>query len=505
MRLLTLEKAIFLLLGVFLFFGCKPEKVDNPFTNANLDDFREGTENFCEIFVTGRVINSHTLKGIRNAEVRVDNLVGFTDEDGNYTLKVTEIPDLLESERLVVVTKLEDLTDPNADQEFVPSYFRIDFNECLDVSNCDGTEENYEVDFLMTPIQPRTIRRGATGFITVVDSSRAVFFNAGQPDTLTIYDTLLVRLAPTLPISVRMSFTPINPLQYIDVPPTVEIGDARFRETVIKRFHVEPAGLRTIGKFTIVANPDFPVDETDALGFYIYSEINNEWIEDLNSSTSVRYNANTRKIEVSTELSLVGNNYMIVNKTDFLRIQENLCGDFDGQERCIFTTERRIENCDCSTSRDYEELIEFEGGTNFTIDLVNVEEDLLTFDVAQILANPNLTDEQKDLYVRIKLYNLIRQTYALPSDGSFLIDGSVTDGADSDLSAEFNFERGEVTLNGVVEKCDVEVLKVCIKARIVTGQLLGIDFELIDPIGVEVDIDNESCLSPTQCHQGCPE
>ena len=123
------------MLGIVLFFGCKPEKVNNPFTDAELDDFREGTENFCEIFVSGRVINAHTLKGIENAEVRVDNLVGFTDEDGNYTLKVTEIPDLLESERLIVVSKLKDSNDPEADNEFVPSYFRIDFNECLDVAN----------------------------------------------------------------------------------------------------------------------------------------------------------------------------------------------------------------------------------------------------------------------------------------------------------------------------------------------------------------------------------
>ena len=196
---------------------------------------------------------------------------------------------------------------------------------------------------------------------------------------------------------------------------------------------------------------------------------------------------------------------MIVNKTDFLRIQDNLCGNFDGQERCVFTTERVIENCDCSSPRDYEELIEFEGGTNFSIDFANINEELLTFDVAQVLASNELTEEQKSLYVRIKLYNLIRQTYALPSDGSFVIDGTVTDGTDSNLSAEFNLEKGEVTLTGVVDKCEIEVLRVCLKARVLTGQLLGINFELIDPIGVEVDIDSETCPSPTACHQGCPE
>ena len=107
-----------------------------------------------------------------------------------------------------------------------------------------------EIDFLMTPVQPRNINRtSGTGFVTVVDSSRAVFTVAGQPDTLTIYDTLLVRLPRGLLVSVDMSFTPINPLQYIDVPPIIEIGDSRYRETVIKRFHVEPAGLKNNWKF----------------------------------------------------------------------------------------------------------------------------------------------------------------------------------------------------------------------------------------------------------------
>ncbi len=189
MRLLTLEKAIFLLMGIVLLFGCNPENVDSPFTDETLDDFREGTENFCEIFLTGKVINSHTLKGIQDAEVRIENLVGFSDEDGNYTLKVTEVPDLLDEPRMVIVSKQESLTD--SEEAFVTSYFSIDFNECLNLEACDGTEENYEVDFILTPLQPRDVNRlRGTGFIPVIDSSRAVFFDGEMADTLTIYDTL---------------------------------------------------------------------------------------------------------------------------------------------------------------------------------------------------------------------------------------------------------------------------------------------------------------------------
>ncbi len=301
-----------------------------------------------------------------------------------------------------------------------------------------------------------------------------------------------------------MSFTPINQLQYLGVPPTFEEGELQFRETVIKRFHVRPAGLRTIGNFTIIANPEFPVSPTDELGLYVFSEATNEWIEDSRASGSISYNSSTEKIEISTSLSLVGNSYMVVNKTQRTRIEANLCGNFDGQERCVFTTERRIENCDCSGPKDYEELIEFQGGTSFNIDL-NVSNDLLTYDVRQILARTDLTDEQKELYIRIKLYNLLRQIYSLPSDGSFEVAGQVTDGTDQILSAEFNLESGEVVLTGVVDKCEIEILKVCLKSRVDTGQLLGINFELIDPIGVEVDIDNESCPPSTACHQGCPE
>ncbi len=478
MRLLTIRKAISLIACILIFVACKREKVDNPVTKPTdeFSDFRNQDEEFCDIFFLGTVVDPDTRIGIPDAEIRIDFISIFTNDEGEFRLKVNAIQELMEDKKVIQVLK----------EGYEFSTFEILFNDYIDAGDCVNSKTTVEIDFVMTPETMATSVDENGSSFTSVDTVSILgdLDSDGVLDTIRIVDSVDV-MVPQGAVNGQtdIAVVPLNPDTYLG-----SFADAAAEAGVIaKRFAFSPEGATFDPPLVLTFTPDFPISETDILTYYTLNTnenpvsssdtTSNEW--EVDRSANISYNASTNKVALEVSHFSFGM-LKVESAATEIEVNDIVTGQTVISE--LFT------NCDCDGffTQDLASNFQPQIVTSFTFNIpdnsvpsVPLLNALLQ---SYLTTNYNLPSQQSGDYESIDVVqngNTIITTYTLPS--------------------------GTAEANIMIEKCDVEQVIVNTRNRIITGNIANdaIEFEVSQFESLEIDVNNFPCPTDTPCHQGC--
>ena len=478
MRFLTLEKVIFLLICLATLTDCRREKIDNPGTKATdeLSDFRNQDDEFCDLFFLGTVIDPDSRLGIPDAEVRIDFISIFTDDDGAFKLKVNAIQELMAEKKVIQVIK----------EGYEFSTFEILFEDYIDGEDCVNSKTTIEIDFVMTQENQTTTVDETGGAFTAVDTVSILgdIDMDGVLDTIRVVDSVQVDIPEgALANATDIAVVPLNPDTYLG-----SFADEESESSLtVKRFAFSPDGATFDPPLTLTFQPDFPVTEDDVLLYYTLNTAtnpvsstdttSNEW--ELVEDAMISYNPSTGEIEL--EVSHFSFGLVKVNSAvTEVEVNEIVAG--------ATIINEQITNCECGNlfTRDLASSYEPRIITSFTFNFPDQNDPAIplynTLLQSYLTTNFNLPSQQSGDYTSVDVMqsgNTIVTTYVLPA--------------------------GQAEASVLIEKCDVEQVVVNTRERIIAGNIANnlVEFEISQFESLEVDVNNFACPTDTPCHQGC--
>lgn len=471
MKLRWLSKLLSLLLIVMTlpFQGCEVDTI-RPFYGDldELVDFRSD-EAFCDLFLMGIVQDAKTRQPIANAEIRLDFLSLFTDNNGRYKIKVNAIPQLMDSKKVIGVI--------NAGYSI--SSFEIDFREYLEQGVCNNSRITVELDFLLTPTA-RAFTVGVEGGIfTLVDSTLNTFIINGVEQSELVTDSIIVNIpAGAFSSPTVVNITPLAAGQYLG---SISADDFGF--TPIKRFEFKPSAVNFEEPITISFRPDIEPDTDDMLALYSLNTADNPLTFDNLASNKLQREEAQVTYDPATGLI----------STAIRHFSNGIIGIENGLELDTPPAQPEVEtelllkdsviNCDCGSGIPYSRVILNENITELQVGF----DGPVTFEMAR----PTL----------LAIYDLLKVNLNLPAISSNSFEGEVFG---TIATAYFpSTLNQEIDINGFVDKCDIEIFAAEVSTNIYTGAALGSSFVLRIPVKVERTIDNQVCPITSNCHQGC--
>lgn len=453
--------------------GCKMEQISPIYAELDeLVDFRMN-DDFCDLFLMGRIVDAKTNEPISDAEIRIDFLSIFSDEDGKYKIKVNAIPDLMDNDKVVGVFR----------DGYTFSTLSINFENYVDLNNCSKSRVTVELDFALTARQASITATAEGGSFRLIDSTVVTRLVNGIPQQNVNIDTVDINIpANAVEGNVEIIVTPLEDDQYLGVFGSDDLGFA-----AIKRLDFQPEGIQFFKPIEITFRTDKTIKEEDILALYslntaenpvsVTSPGSNQFVRE---DALVTFDPTSKKITAAITHFSVG----VIGVENGIAFDNVTLGEIVPaiEMSSLFTD--TIANCNCGNGFPYTRVADNDTRTQLELGF----DGPITFESAQERI--------------LNIYNLLKTTLNLPTINSNSLEGEVFG---SVVTAYFPsvLDDSVIELNGFVEQCDVENLQVNVETYTYTGEAFGNDFILMIPNRVERKINNQVCPITTNCHQGC--
>ncbi|MCF8239666.1 MAG: hypothetical protein K9I85_15995 [Saprospiraceae bacterium] len=438
------------------------QKINDPSVDLRSDDD-------CELYLVGQVINARTLAAIENAVIKIEDEEASSDSDGMYRIAIKHPLDLIEKTRVMSVRKNGYLMDT---YQFVPS-------DWVDTTTCTGAVSYVCVDFVMTPRHnPIVVQPGSDTKVQIRDTSLFLTDLIGEGLN---YDTIISVLDLFIPAGSVDQPTPIWLTSYARSSYAGALAPGSSMKLPLLRFRISSDPLIDLKlPFVVSFNSDHPVPYTpnDPLDVFRYDDASNPYIYyDLNTNVwknvqdaNVGFHQPTQTIQVRSKKL---GSYLVTNKSYSITVNEQVSL---GDEISVV----KLSNCDCGEAKYIKYKVTFDGNFQFGLQGSNLNspfDKLIYMNDWKIMTN----------FPFSSLVTL--QSGSGPAQYNQFIPGP------SKTFEDF----------ALLQKCEQLFFSYKNILQEATGSQYGSQYGFLRPIGVQYYTTSFVCPTSSACHQGCPK